>query len=327
MSSIVKKTRNKHSRKSKNNRNNFKQRSRLQSRHRKRSHLRTTRVMKRKTRRNLRGGNDDPVSYEEGNKYNFMLQAKKIQYKDLQYRMHTVYVLSDIDNEYSNTNNNLIRHDSPSYAAPGSIIGDYYKVDGKDIQYKTATPYITSVDILIEKGEYRTYFNNGDRANLGMIKITNSKLKIETNHFLGGYRFESNSYIEIDNHRILDFTKKPFKIVMFKNDRLFAVNKEGSNDDHLLYLDKIITNEDNITIHIIIFYPLSFTEKRGSISIPIIRIETYFKSIETQKEWFSIEMIDTEIVVKKTGNVRQFQFVSEDVMRLFIVKVKEIKEM
>ena len=59
MTLIVKKTRNRHSIKSKNNKkHNFKQRSSYRSRHRKRSSIKGRRVMKRKTRRNIRGGND-----------------------------------------------------------------------------------------------------------------------------------------------------------------------------------------------------------------------------------------------------------------------------
>ena len=63
MTLIIKKTRNRHSIKSKNNRNNFKQRSSYRSRHRKRSSIKGRRVMKRKTRRNLRGGDDGYPEY------------------------------------------------------------------------------------------------------------------------------------------------------------------------------------------------------------------------------------------------------------------------
>ena len=64
MTLIVKKTRNRKNRKSKNNKkHNFKQSSSYRSRHRKRSSIKGRRVMKRKTRRNLRGGDDGYPEY------------------------------------------------------------------------------------------------------------------------------------------------------------------------------------------------------------------------------------------------------------------------
>ena len=324
MTLIVKKTRNRHSIKSKNNKkHNFKQSSSYRSRHRKRSSIKGRRVMKRKTRRNLRGGDDDPVSYEEGNKYNFMLQAKKIQYKLWTKQNKTYYVLSDILTD-TYPDNQFITIKDKAFAYPPQLDGDRYNANDKQLSKWTSTLYIKLIFINIKNnGQYTIYFNNGKKY---MFKIYNiiSGLYIETMSpdALLYYKLDYSSCINIDNE-ILDFTEKPFKIVMFKTDRLFAVNKKGSSDDHLLYLDKIITNEDNITIHIIIFYPRSFTEKKGSINILISNIKTYFITA-TKKEWFSINMEDVEN--KDNGNTRQFQFVSEGVMGLFIDKIEEIKE-
>lgn len=60
MALIVKKTRNR-KKTYKSKRRDFKIRSRGKSKHRKRSHVTTTRVIKRKTRRNLKGGVDSPT--------------------------------------------------------------------------------------------------------------------------------------------------------------------------------------------------------------------------------------------------------------------------
>ena len=60
MTLIVKKTRNR-KKTYKSKRRDFKIRSRGKSKHRKRSHVTTTRVKKRKTRRNLKGGFDSPT--------------------------------------------------------------------------------------------------------------------------------------------------------------------------------------------------------------------------------------------------------------------------
>lgn len=324
MTLIVKKTRNRKNRKSKNNKkHNFKQSSSYRSRHRKRSSIKGRRVMKRKTRRNLRGGNDDPVSYEEGNKYNFMLQAKKIQYKLWSKQNKTYYVLSDILTD-TYPDNQFITIKDKAFAYPPQLDGDRYNVNDKSISQSLSTPYIKLIFINIKNnGKYTIYFNNGKNY-MGKIYNIRRGLNIQTmSPDIMLYNLNYSSYININENDILNFTEKPFKIVMFKTDRLFIVDKKGSIDDHILYLDKITINGENITIEIIIFYPRSFTEKKGSINILISNIKTYFITA-TKKEWFLINMEDVEN--KDNGNTRQFQFVSEGVMGLFIDKIEEIKE-